>query len=104
MVKPGHYQDLDQSKVSEKVQEEGFSPTFIADPPGATYPPHHHPETKLLAFLRGSMEVMINGEKYDCHPGDRVIIPGDVIHAALVGPEGCDFFWSEKMIEGLDGS
>jgi quercetin dioxygenase-like cupin family protein len=94
----GHYQNLSESEIEAAVRREGFHPLLIADPPGTAYPPHRHPETKLLAFLRGSMELMIDGRRFDCSPGDRVIIPGDLFHAAIVGPEGCDFFWSEKLI------
>lgn len=93
-----HYQNQTRSEVEAAVRREGFSPLLIADPPGAAYPPHKHPETKVLAFLRGTMEVMIDGHRFECSAGDRVIIPGDLFHAAIVGPEGCDFFWSEKLI------
>ena len=84
--------------MAEAVQQDGFDPLLITDPPGATYPPHIHPETKLLAFLRGSMEVTVEGECFTCKPGDRVLIPGNIEHSALVGPDGCDFFWSEKLL------
>jgi len=51
----------------------------------------------LLAILSGSMEVRVAGETYRCLPGDQVVIPGNVEHAALVGPDGCRFYWSEQM-------
>jgi quercetin dioxygenase-like cupin family protein len=98
MYAQGHYQDVNRFKVEKEVRKEGFDPLLIADPPGATYPPHSHPETKLLAFLRGRMEVMMDGKCFDCSPGDRVIIPGNTVHSAVAGPEGCDFFWSEKIL------
>ena len=84
--------------MASAIHDEGFDPLLITDPPGAKYPPHTHPETKLLAFLRGSMEVTVKGERFNCKPGDRVLIPGNTEHSALVGPDGCDFFWSEKLL------
>lgn len=52
------------------------------------YPPHTHPETTLLAFVEGRMDVTVGREVYRCSPGDRLLIPGNVEHAAVVGPEG----------------
>ena len=99
MYTQGYYLGIDRLKVEKAVRKEGFDPLLITDPPGATYPPHSHPETKLLAFLRGSMQVTVNGKRFDCTPGDRVIISGNTIHSALAGSEGCDFFWSEKIMQ-----
>lgn len=93
-----HYQKLTKNEIEKAIRGEGFDPLLIVDPPGSTYPPHTHPETKLLAFLQGQMEVTVKGKRYHCIPGDRIVVPGDVVHSALVGPDGCEFFWSEKMI------
>ena len=98
MYTHGHYQDFNTPQVEEAVRKEGFDPLFIADPPGTTYPPHSHPGTKHLAFLRGKMRVHVNGKQFDCSPGDRVLIMGNQEHSALVGPDGCDYFWSEKIV------
>jgi quercetin dioxygenase-like cupin family protein len=98
MYEPRRYQDLSVAEISRMVQEDGFDPIRIADPPGTVYAPHSHPETKLLAFLQGTMQVSVQGQTYHCSPGDKLIIPGNVEHAAIVGPDGCVFFWSEKMV------
>ncbi len=44
------------------------------------------------------MEVRVSGEVYHCSAGDRLIIPGDVEHSAVVGLDGCGFFWSEQLL------
>lgn len=88
---------MDRNRVNRAVREEGFDPLLITDPPGRVYPPHAHPETKLLAFLGGAMTVRVRGEKYACRSGNRLLIPGNEEHSARVGPDGCDFFWSEKL-------
>lgn len=80
------------------MKEDGFDPIKISDPSGRIYSPHTHPETKLLAFLSGSMGVEVDGKTYQCEAFDKVIIPGNIKHSAVVGPEGCTFFWSEKLI------
>lgn len=94
---PQAYGNTDESVIGERMRQEGWSPLLIADPPGAVYPPHRHAETKLLVFLRGSMEVHAGGTTYHCVAGDKLIIPGSLEHAALVGPDGYTFFWSEQL-------
>ncbi len=96
---PQAFTNLDEVSVHATVEREGWAPLLIHDPPGTVYPPHHHPEAKLLVFLRGSMEVKVGGAVYRCLPGDKLIIPGGIEHAALVGPNGCVFFWSEQRRE-----
>jgi quercetin dioxygenase-like cupin family protein len=43
------------------------------------------------------MEVTVEGKKFHCQPGDKLIINGNVQHSAVAGPQGCGFFWSEKL-------
>ncbi len=94
---PRAFAGLDRAEVLARVRAEGWEPAAFTDPPGALYPWHRHPEAKLLAFLTGSMEVRVEGQTYRCQAGDKLIIPGNAEHAAVVGPEGCTFFWSEQL-------
>ncbi|MBI2051340.1 AraC family ligand binding domain-containing protein [Candidatus Roizmanbacteria bacterium] len=98
MFSQGVYKNLSEEEIAKKLQEEGFDPIRFENNPGYIYPRHKHPETKLLAFLKGSMEVKVGGETYYCEAGDKLIVPGDTLHSAVVGPHGCEFFWSEKML------
>ena len=98
MYERAYYKDLPVAEIAEKVREEGFDPLRISDSPGTVYAPHTHPETKLLAFLHGTMQVTVQGQRYACTIGDKLLIPGNVEHSALVGPEGCVYFWSEKLV------
>ncbi len=97
MYEANFYKTIDKEGIAEDARREGFDPVYITDPPGRVYPPHRHPETKLLVFLEGNMEVRVKGQEFDCKPGDKLIIPGNLEHSAIVGPEGCTFFWSEKL-------
>ncbi len=97
MHQAGVYKSFHTEEIAEEIKKEGFDPIYINDPPGHLYPPHSHPETKLLVFLEGEMEVKVKDEKYDCSAGDKLIIPGNRDHSAKVGPQGCAFFWSEKL-------
>ena len=96
---PGAYKGLDRQATLAKLRADGWEPVVFSDPPGFVYPPHRHAETKLLAFLAGSMDVAAGGGTYQCSAGDKLAIPGNVEHAAIVGPDGCAFFWSEQMRE-----
>jgi quercetin dioxygenase-like cupin family protein len=87
----------DKESVKAEIRKEGFDPILIHDPPGHAYPTHRHPEIELLAFLLGNMTVKVRDNTFACSPGDKIVIPGNVEHAAVVGPEGCVFFWSEKL-------
>ncbi len=98
MFQRGYFNALSPEQIRAKVYEEGFDPIRIDDPPGYRYPAHTHPETKLLAFLHGGMAVTVAGETCQCRAGDRLLIPGSVEHAALVDPDGCVYFWSEKLV------
>ena len=84
--------------IQSEVIKEGFDPIKIFNTAGYIYSPHSHPETKLLAILSGSMEVEAGGKKYYLEKGDKLIIPGNITHRAVVGKDGCSFFWSEKRV------
>ncbi len=98
MYQKNFYINLSETEIEKKIEEEGFTPMKYENEPGDIYPLHQHPETKLLAFLEGTMEVKVGEENFSCATGDRLIIPGNTPHSAVVGPDGCIFFWSEKMI------
>lgn len=94
------YKDLNRKQIEEEIKKEGFNPLIISNEPGYVYLSHQHPETKLLAFLEGSMDVAIDGKTYHCTPGDKCIVPGNTIHSASVGRDGCTLFWSlTKFVE-----
>lgn len=97
MYQPNAYRTMDKEAIAADVRKEGFDPVYIKDPPGHVYPPHRHPETKLLVFLKGTMVVKVKDQKFNCKPRDKLIIPGNSEHSATVGTEGCVFFWSEKL-------
>ena len=98
MYRANFYKDLTPAQINQKVVEEGFTPIRIVDPPGQVYPPHQHAETKLLAFLEGAMDVTVQGKQYACKAGDKLLIPGNIEHSAVVRSSGCVYFWSEIML------
>lgn len=97
MYQESFYSGLKEEEIEQKVRGEGFTPIKFSDPPRYTYFEHTHAETKLLAFLQGSMEVKVGDQIFQCKAGDKLIIPGNTPHSAITGSEGCAFFWSEKL-------
>lgn len=97
MYQAHYYKRIDKDTIAGEIEKEGFEPVCITDPPGRVYEAHKHPETKLLVFLQGTMEVQVKDVTFNCSPGDRLLIPGNSEHSAVAGPGGCTFFWSEKL-------
>lgn len=98
MYQKSFYTGKPEEAIERSIREEGFDPLKITNAPGFVYPSHSHAETKVLAFLKGSMSVKVAKKQYACNPGDRLLIPGTVTHSAVVGDSGCTFFWAEKVV------
>ena len=98
MYYKGYYKGLSENEIKKRIVREGYSPIKYTDTPGFTYSTHKHPETKLLAFLNGVMEARVGNTVYKCSRDDKLIIPGNTTHSAIVGSSGCVFFWSEKLL------
>lgn len=99
MYKQKYYKRLDQAAIAQEVRKEGFAPILVYNEPGYIYRNHSQPETKLLVFLKGTMDVTVGDIIYHCSAGDKMVIPGNTPHSAQVGEDGCMFYWSEKLIE-----
>jgi quercetin dioxygenase-like cupin family protein len=87
-----------KEEMEKSIRQDGFNPLIINNEPGFIYAAHQHPETKLLVCLEGDMRVTVAGEENNFQPGDKLIVPGNTRHSAIVGPKGCTFYWSEKII------
>jgi AraC-like ligand binding domain len=88
---------LDPGTIEARLRQDGWDPVLISDEAGYVYPPHSHAATKLLAITDGSIDVTVAGTTYQCRTGDRIVIAGNMEHSAIVGPDGCTFYWSEQL-------
>jgi mannose-6-phosphate isomerase-like protein (cupin superfamily) len=93
---PGVFWRLDEPTIRQLLVLEGWKPEPVTDPPGQVYPIHHHVAPKMIALLHGGMEVHAGSETVRCLSGDKLVIPSGQEHAAVVGPDGCSFFWSDQ--------
>ncbi len=94
MLQKGFFKDVSREKINKIMEDEGFTPKLITDKPNFIY---KHPEIKYLACLEGSMKVTVKEKIHDFAPGDKLLIPGNTLHSAVISNEGCVFFWSKKM-------
>ena len=59
--------------------------------PRETYAAHSHPYEKVLYCVEGSIAFVLEreGKRVDLSSGDRMVLPPDTVHSAVVGPMGC---------------
>ena len=93
----GRFDPDNRSAILDHVRTGSWNPLLVEEPAGYTYTPHHHEEAKLIVVLAGEMAVTLGGATLRCLPGDELTIPGGMEHAAVMGPDGCAYFWSEQV-------
>jgi len=82
---PPEAKELEQHLRAEARDVYGWS-----NGPGDRYEQHAHGYHKLLYCTRGSIDfVLSDGRTLTLRPGDRMLLPAGMRHAARVGPEGC---------------
>jgi quercetin dioxygenase-like cupin family protein len=83
---------MDEKKVAEQLQREGFSQTYIwADGPNTTYPEHIHTDETAHIVLSGEMTLIMNGESHLYRAGERFDVPAGARHSAHMGRFGCRY-------------
>jgi mannose-6-phosphate isomerase-like protein (cupin superfamily) len=72
------------------LRSDGLRPSWWTNGPGDRYGAHSHPYHKVLYCARGSIRFDLpdSGELFVLRPGDRLDVPPDTQHSALVGREG----------------
>lgn len=58
--------------------------------PGAVVPLHHHINEEFGQVLGGTLELDVDGEVSRLVAGDGFLIPSEVWHGAVAGPDGCE--------------
>ncbi|MGY4177742.1 quercetin dioxygenase-like cupin family protein [Bradyrhizobium sp. USDA 4518] len=57
--------------------------------PGAAATRHHHANEQVGLVLQGACDFEVGGERRQLKVGDTYLIPSNVPHEAIAGPEGC---------------
>ncbi len=63
--------------------------SWVTLAPDGVAPAHSHPHEQAGVIISGAMDFTIGDETRALGPGDMYLAPGDVVHAAHAGPEGC---------------
>ena len=78
-------------ELMARLQDEAAGGYSWSNGPGDHYAAHSHPYEKVLYCVEGSITFVLEdeGRSVDLQPGDRLLLPPDTRHSALVGPAGC---------------
>ncbi|UCG11337.1 MAG: cupin domain-containing protein [Deltaproteobacteria bacterium] len=82
--------DVNEQTLRSIYTEEGLAPYCWSNAPGDVYNTHTHSYHKVIYVVRGSITFGLpdTGEHLTLHAGDRLNLPADVSHNAVVGTEG----------------
>jgi hypothetical protein len=76
-------------ELNALLANEDLTPYWWSNGPGDRYAPHTHPYHKVLYCGLGSITfVAAGGTEFTLAPGDRLDIPADTSHSAIVGNTG----------------
>jgi len=70
--------------------------------PGDRYAAHAHHYDKVLYCVEGSITFVLEaeGRSVQLRAGDRLDLPAGIVHAAVVGPDGCVCIEGHRRREG----
>lgn len=67
---------------------ESMMTCWITVEPGATVPPHAHVHEQSGVVIEGSTTLIANGETRLVGPGEGYLVPSNVEHSGVAGPDG----------------
>jgi len=79
-----------ETELRGLLGEQGKSAYRWSNSPGDVYGAHSHSFHKIIYVLQGSITFILpeQDEQVTLNSGDRLDLPGGVLHEAVVGPQG----------------
>ena len=79
-----------ESAIRRMFDAERLRPYAWSNGPGDVYSAHHHAYHKVIYVVAGSITFGLpdEGRQVTLNTGDRLDLPADVVHDAVVGPQG----------------
>jgi len=79
-----------QSTLWRLMADEGLSPYSWSNGPHDVYAAHSHSYDKVIYVVQGSITFGLPEleQKVTLNAGDRLDLPADILHDAIVGPQG----------------
>lgn len=89
---------MDEQELSQQLQREGFSHTYVwEDGPNAFYPEHTHGTETAHTILSGEMTLTMDGRATTYRVGGRCDVPAGAVHSAQMGPQGCRYLIGDRQ-------
>ena len=79
-----------EARLIQLCADEGLSPYQWSNGPNDVYSAHKHSYDKVIYVVRGSITFGLpeEGQKLLLKAGDRLDLPANTVHDAVVGPQG----------------
>jgi len=79
-----------ESKLKQLCADEGLSPYSWSNGPHDVYSAHTHSYDKVIYVVRGSVTFGLPelNQKHNLNAGDRLDLPANTVHDAVVGANG----------------
>lgn len=79
-----------ETAIRNIMSAEGLRPYAWSNGPGDVYGVHHHAYHKVICVVEGSITFGFpeESQRVTLSAGDRLDVPGRVLHDAVVGPRG----------------
>ena len=79
-----------ESTLRQLCADEGLRPYPWSNGPHDVYPAHMHSYTKIIYVVHGSITFGLPelGQQLTLNAGDRLDLPANTVHDAVVGPQG----------------
>ncbi len=74
--------------LADRLRGERLDVGRWSNGPGDRYAAHDHAYDKIIVVERGSIRFDTSVQAYDLEPGDRLELPAETRHAAVVGEDG----------------
>ena len=80
----------DEAAIRKILAAEGLQPYRWSNGPGDVYSAHSHTFHKVIYVVKGSISFGLpdTGDRILLHTGDRLNLPADISHDAVVGNKG----------------
>ena len=78
----------DATVLRERLIGEGLDPGAWSNGPGDRYRSHDHAYDKVIIVASGSITFGLDEDRADLTEGDRLELPAQTAHDAVVGPDG----------------
>jgi quercetin dioxygenase-like cupin family protein len=85
----------DPGITARSINGERITMALVDLDPDAPLPEHNHENEQVGFVVQGGLTLTIGGETRTLGPGDTYLIPSNVVHGGVTGPEGavvCDVF------------